>query len=115
MSVPMTSRFGTLRRSRPALIAALTLTAVLTCAPAVPAAAHSKLTTSTPANGAVLTTTPATFAFSFDQTLQPVPSWDAVLVTGPDGSRHPAHSVHIERDTLFASCEDFGAAGVYTV
>jgi methionine-rich copper-binding protein CopC len=111
----MTSRLHSLRRSCAPILAALTLTATLTVAPEVPASAHSKLTSSTPANGAHLSTTPHSLTFAFDQTLQPVPGWDAVLVTGPDGSRHPARSVRIEGDTVHATCDRLGAAGTYTI
>ncbi len=115
MSLPMTSWLFALRRNCPPLLAVVTFTAALTLAPAAPAAAHSKLSASTPANGARLTATPSALAFTFDQTLQPVPGWDAVLVTGPDGNRHPARSARIEGDTLHATCDRLGTAGVYTI
>ncbi|MFF1820949.1 copper resistance protein CopC [Kribbella sp. NPDC058245] len=115
MSSPMTSRLRSLRRSCAPILAALTITTTLIVAPALPAAAHSKLTASTPANGARLAATPDSLSFTFDQTLQPVPSWDAVLVTGPSGIRHPARSVRIEGNTLYASCDRLGAAGTYAI
>ncbi|MFC9690235.1 copper resistance protein CopC [Kribbella sp. NPDC056951] len=104
MSSPMTS-----------WLAALAITVTLIAAPTLPAAAHSKLTASTPANGARLSATPGSLSFTFDQKLQPVPSWDAVLVTGPDGTRHPARSVRIEGDTLYATCDRLGTAGAYAI
>ncbi len=115
MSSPMSSWLRSLRRSGAPILAALAITSTLTVAPAVPAAAHSKLTASTPADGARLSTTPGSLSFTFDQKLQPVPSWDAVLVTGPGGARHPARSVWTEGDTLHATCDRLGAAGTYTI
>jgi copper resistance protein C len=115
MSLPTTFRRFARRRGRLPLLAALAFTAALVLVPATPAAAHSKLSGSTPADGARVTSTPAALAFTFDQTLQPVPGWDAVLITGPDGDRHPARSVRIENDTLHATCDRLGAAGVYTI
>jgi len=111
----MTSRLHSLRRSCAPILAVLTITATLAVVPAVPASAHSKLTASTPADGARLSATPGSLSFTFDQTLQPVPSWDAVLVTGPSGTRHPARSVHIEGNTVHATCDRLGTAGTYTI
>ncbi|MFB6724150.1 copper resistance protein CopC [Kribbella sp. NPDC056345] len=115
MSSPVTSRLRSLRRSCAPILAVLAITTTLTVAPVVPAAAHSRLTASTPANGARLSATPESLSFTFDQTLQPVPSWDAVLVTGPSGARHPARSVRIEGNTLYATCDRLGAAGTYAI
>jgi methionine-rich copper-binding protein CopC len=115
MSLPTTSRRFALRRGRLPLLAVITFTAALTLAPTTPATAHSKLSGSRPADGARLASTPSALAFTFDQTLQPVQGWDAVLVTGPDGNRHPARSVQVEGDTLHATCDRLGAAGVYTI
>lgn len=115
MSSPTTSRLRSLQRSCAPILAALAVTATLTVAPAVPAAAHSKLTASTPANGARLSTTPESLSFTFDQTLQPVPSWDAVLITGPGSTPHPARSVRTAGNTLYADCDRLGAAGTYTI
>jgi methionine-rich copper-binding protein CopC len=115
MSKPTTSWFRSLRRSCPPILAVLTITAALVFAPAVPASAHSKLTASTPANGARLSSSPSALSFTFDQTLQPVQGWDAVLVTGPDGFRHPAKSVRVDGSTVHASCDRLGQSGAYTV
>lgn len=115
MSVPTTSWLRSLRRSSAPILAVLTITAALTVVPAGAANAHSKLLASTPANGARLSTSPSTLSFTFDQTLQPVQGWDAVLVTGPDGFRHPAQSVRVDGDTVHASCDRLGKSGTYTV
>lgn len=112
MSMPATSWLRSLRRSCPPILAVLTITTALAVAPA---SAHSKLLASTPANGARLSSSPSTVSFTFDQTLQPVQGWDAVLVTGPDGFRHPARSVRVDGDTVHAGCDRLGKAGTYTV
>lgn len=80
-----------------------------------PASAHTGLTGSTPSNGARLASRPTELKFTFDQTLQPVPGWDAVVVTGPDGARWPVHSVQIHGKTLTATCGHLGPAGAYSV
>jgi copper resistance protein C len=115
MSKPTTSWFHAVRRSSAPILAALTLTAALAAAPAVPASAHTKLTASTPADGARLTASPTSLSFTFDQNLQPVQEWDAVLVSGPDSFRHPARSVQVEGNTVRASCDRLGESGSYTV
>lgn len=115
MSKPTTSWLRSLRRSCPPILAILTITAALVVAPAVPASAHSKLTASTPANGARLSASPSALSFTFDQTLQPVQGWDAVLITGPDGFRHPAKLVRVDGNTVHAGCDRFGRSGTYTV
>jgi methionine-rich copper-binding protein CopC len=115
MSKPTTSWLRSLRRSGAPVLAVLAITAAVAVAPAGAASAHSKLVASTPANGARLSSSPSTLSFTFDQTLQPVQGWDAVLVTGPDGFRHPAQSVRVDGDTVHASCDRLGKAGTYTV
>ncbi|TDO68600.1 methionine-rich copper-binding protein CopC [Kribbella sp. VKM Ac-2571] len=110
-----TSWLRTLRRSCPPILATLAITSALTVAPAVRASAHTKLTASTPANGARLSTSPAHVSFSFDQSLQPVQAWDAVLVTGPDGFHHPAMSLRVAGDTVHATCDRLGKAGTYQI
>jgi copper resistance protein C len=115
MSKPTTSWLRTLRRSCLPILAVLTITAGLATAPAVPASAHSKLTASTPASGARLSSTPAALSFTFDQSLQPVQGWDAVLVTGPEGFRHPAKFVRVEGNTVHAGCDRLGKSGTYKI
>jgi methionine-rich copper-binding protein CopC len=115
MSLPTTSWLRSLRRSCPPMLAVLTITAALAAAPAVPASAHTKLTASTPANGARLSSSPSAVSFTFDQALQPVQEWDAVLVTGPDGFRHPAKSVRVDGNTVQASCDRLGTSGSYLI
>jgi methionine-rich copper-binding protein CopC len=115
MSKPSTSWLRTLRRSCPPILAALAITAALAATPAGVASAHSKLTASTPANGARLSSSPSNVSFTFDQTLQPVQGWDAVLVAGPDGFRHPAKLVWVDGNTVHATCDRLGKAGTYTV
>jgi methionine-rich copper-binding protein CopC len=112
MSLPPTSRLRTLRRSWAPILAVLAITAALTAAPA---AAHTKLTASTPANGARITSSPSALSFTFDQSLQIVQDWDAVLVTGPDGFRHAARSVRVDGNTVQASCDRLAKTGTYTV
>ncbi|MEI8413044.1 MULTISPECIES: copper resistance CopC family protein [unclassified Kribbella] len=115
MSKPATSWLRTVRRSCPPILAVLAITAALIAAPAVPASAHTKLLASTPANGARLSSSPSAVSFTFDQSLQPVQGWDAVLVTGPDGFRHPAKSVRVDGNTVHASCDRLGKTGTYKV
>ncbi|MFG1817105.1 copper resistance protein CopC [Kribbella sp. NPDC049174] len=115
MSMPPTSWLRSLRRSCPPILAVLAITAALTVAPAGAASAHTKLTASTPANGARLSSSPSAVSFTFDQSLQPVQGWDAVLVSGPDGFRHAAQSVRVDGNTVHASCDRLGKAGTYTV
>lgn len=115
MSMPPTSWLRSLRRSCPPILAVLAITAALTAAPAGAASAHTKLTASTPANGARLSSSPSALSFTFDQSLQPVQGWDAVLVSGPDGFRHAAQSVRVDGNTVHASCDRLGKAGTYTV
>lgn len=115
MSKPTTSWLRTLRRSCPPFLAVLTITAALVAAPVVPASAHTKLLASTPANGDRLSASPSSLSFTFDQSLQPVQSWDAVLITGPDGFRHPAQSVRVDGNTVQASCDRLGTSGTYEI
>ncbi len=115
MSKPPTSWLRTLRRSCPPILAVLAITAAWMCAPAGAASAHTKLTASTPANGARLTSSPSAVSFTFDQSLQPVQGWDAVMVSGPDGFRHAAQSVRVDGNTVHATCDRLGKAGTYTV
>jgi methionine-rich copper-binding protein CopC len=115
MSLPTTSWLRTLQRACPPILAVLAITATLAAAPAVSASAHTKLTASTPVNGARLPASPSALTFTFDQILQPVQGWDAVLVTGPDGFRHFAKSVRVDGNTVHASCDRLGKSGSYTV
>lgn len=94
------------------VLALLALTAGF--APA-PASAHTGLIGSSPSNGSQLASAPTELKFTFDQTLQPIPGWDAVVVTGPDGARWPVHSVQIRGNTLTATCGHLGPAGSYSV
>ena len=80
-----------------------------------PASAHTGLVGSSPSNGSQLASKPTELRFTFDQTLQPVPGWDAVVVTGPDGALWPVHSVRIRGNTLAATCGHLGPAGSYSI
>ncbi|WP_328991520.1 copper resistance protein CopC [Kribbella sp. NBC_01245] len=89
--------------------------ATLTATPAAASSTHTGLVGSSPANGTRLTQTPGDVRFTFDQTLQPVQGWDAVIVTGPDGMRWPAHSVRVTGNTITAKCGHLGPPGDYHV
>lgn len=95
-----------------ACVALSTAVATLT---ASPAAAHTGLVDSSPADGSQLSAQPKDLSFTFDQALQPVPGWDAVVVTGPDGSLWPVHTVQITGNTLTATCGHLGPAGTYAI
>lgn len=108
----------TIRRPGMATLAGLFLFIPLLALSASPAAAgttHTGLVGSSPANGTRLTQTPGDVRFTFDQTLQPVQGWDAVIVTGPDGMRWPAHSVRVTGNTITAKCGHLGPPGDYHV
>lgn len=96
-------------------LAALSTVAIaaLTATPAAAGTTHTGLLASSPANGTRLSQTPGDVRFTFDQTLQPVQGWDAVIVTGPDGMRWPAHSVRVTGDTITATCGHLGPLGDY--
>lgn len=94
------------------VLATVALTVTFTPAPA---SAHTGLAGSSPSNGEHLASKPTELSFTFDQTLQPVPGWDAVVVTGPDGALWPVHSVRIHGKTLTAACGHLGPAGNYSI
>ncbi|TDO44022.1 hypothetical protein EV643_11745 [Kribbella sp. VKM Ac-2527] len=99
--------------TRSALPAAAAL--VLALAPVIPAQAHTGLVGSTPADGSQLTSNPAELRLSFDQTLQPVPGWDAIVVTGPDGVSRPVQSVSVDGKSIVAAGNQFGPQGRYAI
>ncbi|QFZ17999.1 copper resistance CopC family protein [Saccharothrix syringae] len=90
-----------------ALLAALALFGT-----ASPALAHTELTSSDPANGAVLPQRPTRLTLTFTE---PVPAESATItVTGPDGSAWPLGEVGAEGTSLVVPMKQSGApAGQY--
>lgn len=82
---------------------------------ATTATAHTSLLGSSPADGEQLDSTATQARFTFDQSLQPMPGWDAVVVTGPDGSHRASRAVTVTGHDLVAALEPVGPAGRYTI
>jgi len=104
-----------LRKGVSAGLVILAVPLVLAAFTAVPAAAHTGLVGRSPTDGARLTGGPGELSFAFDQSLQTVPGWDAIVITGPDGKEWPAGSVRVVGSRLTATAGSLGPSGRYDI
>ncbi|MDD2857502.1 MAG: copper resistance protein CopC [Candidatus Nanopelagicales bacterium] len=75
--------------------------------------AHSKLVTSSPANGAVLATAPAAVSFTFDEPL--LPGVDTISINDADGQNVSSTSVEPRGNTVSTNWPAGLPAGTYQV
>jgi|GEM_PF-2873281 len=80
---------------------------------AVPAWAHAQLVAMTPADGSTVAVAPAQVVLLFDENIQPI--GDAVVVTGPDGSRVDTGPVLVHDATATQRLRPLVDRGRYTV
>ena len=94
-------------------LAAGLATAMVILLGALPAAAHARLVSATPAAGATLTSAPTAVRLEFDG-----PPYDiglGVVVTAPSGETVTQGRVSVDGNTVVASLSPLTAAGTYTV
>ncbi|HEY5854175.1 MAG TPA: copper resistance CopC family protein [Aldersonia sp.] len=80
---------------------------------AAPAAAHSVVVSSNPADGAVLDTGPAVVSVTFNEALQE--SFASLTVIGPNGGMWSKGDPTISGATISVEVGELGPAGVYTI
>lgn len=78
-----------------------------------PAAAHTRLTGSDPADGASLATAPDTVALTFNEEMQA--EFSTVTVVGPDGVAYQTGTVQAAGGTVTAAVLPLGPAGRYEI
>lgn len=78
-----------------------------------PAAAHSRVVSSDPADGAQLDTGPARVSFTFNENLQP--SFPSLTVVGPDGNVWSKGDATVTGATVAVPVGQLGPAGTYTM
>jgi methionine-rich copper-binding protein CopC len=80
---------------------------------ATPALAHTRLTSSNPAEGASVATPPDTISLTFAEAV--TVSGNPVSVTGPDGTSWTTGPAQISGDTVSVPVQPTGPAGAYDV
>jgi copper resistance protein C len=80
---------------------------------ATPAQAHTRLTSSNPAEGASVTTPPETISLTFAEA--DTVSGNPVSVTGPDGTRWTTGPAQVSGDTVSVPVQPIGPAGAYDI
>ncbi|MFS8099655.1 copper resistance protein CopC [Lentzea alba] len=94
---------------------ALVLALLAATALAVPAQAHAELKSSNPASGAALDAPPKQIELIFSDVIS-LPDGEAVVVTGPDGSKWPVTQAHAVDKTITATVDAAAAkAGAHTL
>ncbi|WP_438944037.1 copper resistance CopC family protein [Nocardia blacklockiae] len=101
-----------MRRLLAGLTAALVLGG-LAALTAGPAAAHSAVIATDPADGAQLATGPARVSVTFNENLQP--SFPSLTVVGPDGNRWDKGQPEVSGPSVSVEVGELGPAGQYTV
>ncbi|WP_040744572.1 copper resistance CopC family protein [Nocardia transvalensis] len=101
-----------MRRLAGGLLTALLLTGLATLT-AGPAAAHSAVVSTDPADGAQLDAGPARVAITFNENLQP--SFPSLTVVGPDGNRWDKGQPQVDGPTVSVEVGALGPAGQYTI
>ncbi|MBF6144083.1 copper resistance CopC family protein [Nocardia nova] len=101
-----------MRRILFAMVGALALGA-LTITVAGPAAAHSTVVSTDPADGAKVETGPARVSVTFNENLQP--SFPSLTVVGPDGNLWSKGKPVVDGPTVTVEVGDLGPAGTYTM
>lgn len=92
------------------LLAAMTLTAILT---AQPASAHAARVSADPPDNAVLTTGPGRVTATFNERLQT--TFAAMTVVGPDGNEWSSGEPGVQGAAVGIGVRPLGPAGTYTV
>lgn len=101
-----------MRRILLAVTAALTLGAA-TIMVAGPAAAHSAVIATDPADGAQLATGPERVTVTFNENLQP--DFPSLTVVGPDGNLWSKGDPVVDGPTVSTEVGDLGPVGKYTI
>jgi len=104
-------RQGTRRIIRSVLVLALVLVGAV--AVGGTASAHTGLSSSDPADGAVLTAPPARVTLVFDAPMVNIGA--TVLIAGPDGQQYPAGTPVVDSTDVRTDVPALGPAGQYTV
>jgi methionine-rich copper-binding protein CopC len=92
---------------------AVALAGLAVFATAVPAAAHTELQSSDPAEGATLAAAPTTVKLTFGEAV--TVAKDPIQVTGPDGAKWTVGTVTLTGPVVSAPVQATGPAGAYTV
>lgn len=85
----------------------------LAIAVAGPAAAHSTVVATDPADGARIATGPGRVSITFNENLQP--SFPSLTVVGPDGNLWSKGKPVVDGPTVSIEVGDLGPAGTYTM
>ncbi len=94
---------------------ALVLALLTATSTSVPAAAHAELKSSTPAAGAALDAPPKQVELVFSGAVS-LPEGEAVVITGPDGTRWPVTQAHAVDSTITATVDPAAAKpGAHTL
>lgn len=80
---------------------------------ATPAAAHTRLQSSDPADGASLATAPSRVSLTFNEQLQP--GFSTLSVIGPDGAARQTGEVSADGGTVSTAVLPLGPAGRYEI
>jgi methionine-rich copper-binding protein CopC len=78
-----------------------------------PAAAHTRLQSSNPADGASLATPPARVSLTFNEPMQP--GFSTITVVGPDGAQYQSGDVAADGNTVSVAVKPLGPAGGYEI
>ncbi|GAB2910989.1 copper resistance protein CopC [Rhodococcus aerolatus] len=108
---PPSPRRPTPSAARLAAVFSVTVTLLLLLAPS--ASAHAALTGSDPADGATVAIAPQRVTLTFDDGVSP--SFAAMTVSGPDGSRWARSEPVVRGRELGVDVGELGPAGTYTV
>nr|WP_280360763.1 copper resistance protein CopC [Nocardia wallacei] len=101
-----------IRRLLTGVVAALLLGG-LAALSAGPAAAHSAVIATDPADGAQLAAGPARVSLTFNENLQP--SFPSLTVVGPDGNRWDKGQPEVSGPAVSVAVGELGPAGQYTI
>lgn len=101
-----------IRRLLTGVVAAL-LFGGLAALTAGPAAAHSAVIATDPADGAQLAAGPARVSLTFNENLQP--SFPSLTVVGPDGNRWDKGQPEVSGPDVSVAVGELGPAGQYTI
>nr|WP_280267620.1 copper resistance protein CopC [Nocardia wallacei] len=101
-----------MRRLLFALVSGLLLGGLAIVA-AGPAAAHSSVVATDPADGAQIDASPARVSVTFNENLQP--NFPSLTVVGPDGNRWDKGQPVIDGPTASVEVGELGPAGRYTI
>jgi copper resistance protein C len=110
---PLTAARARVRHSAVAASIAAATVACLVLLPAAPAWAHAQLVKMSPADGSTVQVAPTRIVLTFDENIQRI--GDAVVVTGPDGSRVEAGAPTVLGATATEGLRPLVYRGRYTV